>query len=253
MGSLNLNRKLFKRSAGLSFIALVALMTLLIATGTVFAAAPIAGVGGFVIEAQSINGSDFELIPALTSTNTGYAEAKSATSIPNEYQTVYPAAQVWLGEVTIDGLELWKNISLRAITHLFDIPNVDYVQVIIKAADGVAGENLTMYATDIAADEAVFSNMVMMENLPTEHPNKLTYMQTSGTTEDIFHDPINTGVQIGMSADTMEMNSGIINTHYMAAEHMSIPGMTLQLHLYNANNQKIMPPFQNTATTWDNL
>ncbi|MDI9481275.1 MAG: hypothetical protein WAO57_02315 [Syntrophomonadaceae bacterium] len=251
MGSLNVNRKLFKRSAGISLVALVALITLLVATGTVFAAAPIAGVGGFVIEAGTINGSDFELIPALTSTNTGDAHAVSQTSIPNDYQTVYPAAQVWLGDVSIDGLNLWKNISLEAIAHLFDIPNVSYVQVIIEAADGVAGENLTMNATDIAADNATFGNMVMMENLPTEHPNKLTFMQTSAQTTDVFGDEINTGVQIGMSADTMVMTNGIINTHYMAAEHMSIPGMTLQLHLYDASNTRIMPPFQNSFAPWD--
>jgi hypothetical protein len=251
LGSLNVNRKLFKRSAGISFIALAALITLLVATGTVFAAAPIAGVGGFVIEADLIDGSDFELIPALTSTNTGNGVLESQTSMPNEYQTVYPAAQVWLGDVTINGLNLWKNISLEAIASAFDIPNVSYVQVIIEAADGVAGANLTMNATDIAAEEAIFGNMVMMENLPTEHPNKLTYMQTSSTTTDIFGDEINTGVQIGMSADTMQMVDGIINTHYMAAEHMSIPGMTLQLHLYDASNTRIMPPFENHNAPWD--
>ena len=50
VGSLNVNRKLFKRSAGISLVALVALITLL-AFGTVFGC-PIAGVGGFVIEQE---------------------------------------------------------------------------------------------------------------------------------------------------------------------------------------------------------
>ena len=53
MGSLNVNRKLFKRSAGISLVALVALITLLVATGTVFAAAP-SPEGGFVIKAGTI-------------------------------------------------------------------------------------------------------------------------------------------------------------------------------------------------------
>jgi len=242
---------LFKRSAGISFIVLVALMTLLVATGTVFAAAPIAGVGGFVIEAETINGYGFELIPALTSTNTAHSDVTAENPMANQYQTVYPAAQVWLTDVYIDGLNLWKNISLEAIAHLFDIENVSYVQVIIEAADGVHGQGLTMNASDIAADNATFTNMVMMENLPTEHPNKLTYMQTSAQTTDVFDDPINTGVQIGMSADTMQMTEGTINTHYMAADHMSIPGMTLQLHLYDSGGNRIMPPFGKVPAPWD--
>lgn len=252
MGSLNVNRRLFKRSAGISFMVLVALLTLLVATGTVFATAPIAGVGGFVIEADSIDGSDFELIPALTSTNTGNGVAQSQTSIPNEYQKVYPAAQVWLGSASIDGLNLWKNISLEAIAGAFGIPNVSYVKVEIGASGTVTGSELTMNATDIVADDAAFTDMIMMENLPTEHPNHLTDMQTSTTTTDIFGEEINTGVQIGMSAGTMSMTNGVINTHYMKAASMDIPGMTLQLKLYDANDAQIMPPFQNSNAPWDN-
>lgn len=248
MGSLNVNRRLFKRSAGISFIVLAALITLLVATGTVFAAAPIAGVGGFVINADTIHGTDFELIPALTSTNV----ASTTTGMANEYQKVYPAAQVYLGTASIGGLDLWKNISLKAIAGAFGIPNVDYVKVEIKASGTVTGSNLIMNATDIKADDAVFGNMVMMENLPTAHPNKLTAMQTSSTTTDIFGDPINTGVQIGMSAGTMDMTEGIINTHYMKAASMDIPGMTLQLHLFDASNAAIDPPYQNHKATWDN-
>lgn len=247
MGSLNVNRRLFKRSAGISFIVLVALVTLLVATGTVFAAAPIAGVGGFVINASTIHGTNFELIPALTSTNTG----SSASGMQNEYQKVYPAAQVYLGTATINDLDLWKNISLAAISGAFGIPNVSYVKVEIKASGQVTGSELTMNATDIAAGNATFGNMVMAENLPTQHPNKLTLMQASTTTTDIFGDPINTGVQIGMSADTFDMTSGIINTHYMKASSMSIPGMTLQLHLYDASGTLIAPPYQNNNAVWD--
>lgn len=251
MGSLNVNRKLFKRSAGMSLIALIALIALLVGTGTIFAAAPIAGVGGFVIEAGTINGSDFELIPALTSTNTGNGVAVSQTSMPNEYQKVYPAAQIWLGDVSIDGLNLWKNISLEAIASAFGFDDVSYVKVQIGANSTVTGSNLTMNATDIEAGLASFTDMIMMENLPTAHPNKLTYMQTSATTTDIFGDPINTGVQIGMSANTMLMTDGVINTHYMAAGSMDIPGMTLQLKLYRADDTQIMPPFQNSNAPWD--
>lgn len=252
MGSLNVNRKLFKRSSGISALVLIALITLLVATGTVFAAAPIAGVGGFVIEADDIYGTDFELIPALTSTNTGNGVAKSQTSIPNEYQKVYPAAQIWLGSADIDGLDLWKNISLEAIAASFGIPDVSYVKVQIKASGTVTGQGLTMNSTDIAAGNAAFTDMIMMENLPTEHPNKLTFMQQdSAVTEDIFGDPINTGVQIGMSASAMSMQDGIINTHYMKADSMSIPGMTLQLKLYRANDTLIDPPYQNSLAPWD--
>lgn len=257
MGSLNLNRKLFKRSAGISFIALVALLALLVATGTVFAAAPIAGVGGFVIEADAIDGNDFELIPALTSTNTAHSDPAGANPLANQYQKVYPAAQVWLGDVSIDGLNLWKNISLVAIAHTFGIQNVSYVKVAIGATGTVTGSELIMNATDIVADEADFTNMIMMENLPTDHPNPLTNAQkTNGVTQGPYEgigvdNPINTGVQIGMSADTMYMENGIINTHYMKAGEMKIPGMTLQLQLYDNSGTQILPPFQNKEAPWD--
>lgn len=246
MGSLNVNRRLFKRSAGISFVVLVALLTLLVATGTVFAAAPIAGVGGFVIEADNIVGSDFELIPSLTSTNT----ASSTTGMENEYQKVYPAAQVWLGDADIDGLNLWKNISLAAIAAAFGISDVSYCKVQIQATGTVNGSNLTMNTSDIQAVTAAFTGMTMMENLPTQHPNKLTVQQGS-LTSDIFGDPIHTGVQIGMSANTMLMDGGIINTHYMKADSMTIPGMTLQIKLFKANGDEILPPFQNHNAAWD--
>lgn len=251
MGSLNVNRRLFKRSAGISMIALIALLTLLVATGTVFAASPIAGVGGFTIAADTISGSDFELIPALTSTNTGGGSGAYPGNLKNEYQKVYPAAQVWLGGADITGLNLSKNISLAAIASTFGIPSVDYVKVEIKASGTVHGDNLLMNTTDIAADDALFGTMVMMENLDTQHPNKLTAMQTGTVTTDEFGDPINTGVQIGMSAATMAMTNGVINTHSMKADSMDIPGMTLQLKLFDASNVAIDPPYQNANQSWN--
>lgn len=280
MGSLNVNRKLFKRTSGISFIALLGLLVLLVATGTVFAAAPIAGVGGFMIEADSINGSDFELIPALTSTNTatGNGNIIAQGGLKNQYQRVYPAAQVWLGDVSIEGLNLWKNIDLTAIAAAFGIPDVSYVKVAIGATGTVTGSNLTMNATDIVAGDAAFTNMLMMENLDAQHPNHLTNAQTSAQVNgpywqiafqaakeqgaddaaatayadsQVTDDAINTGVQIGMQADTMVMTDGAINTHYMKAGAMDIPGMTLALKLYHADDTQILPPFQNKLAPWD--
>lgn len=219
LGILNLNKKLFFWSLGLTLGSLFSVLVTLAHTGNLFAAMPLAGVGGFVIEADKITGTNFELIPAVGDTNLANKEQESWTAFPQS-QTTMATVNIW-------GLKLYKNIDL---SHL-GFPVANYVQVLVEAnttdSKYVSGTQLLMNADQIEAEQIDFGDLVMDENMATDHPNLVTG-------EDNKAD-------IGMKASSVTLTNAKINAHFMTTKTMTIPGMKLTLHLYDSNNREVFP------------
>jgi hypothetical protein len=197
-GGLNINRRRFALAGSAGFSALAVILVALFLTGTVFAAFPIAGVGGFVIKANSISGTNFELIPAVGDT---------------EKQSAWPQAQVTMDSVSIVGLNLSKELDVSAL-----FPGVvDMVKVVITATGTTTGNGLVLNTTGIEADSAIFNTMLIDERFNASHPNSITPA---------------TGAEIGLKASSLTLTNAQLNTHYMTTTSITIPGMSLGLELY---------------------
>ena len=197
-GGLNISRRRFALAGGAGFSALAVILVTLFLTGTVFAAFPIAGVGGFVIKAPSISGTAFQLIPAVGDT---------------EKQAAWPQAQVTMDTVSIVGLDLTKELDVSAL-----FPGaVDMVKVVITATGTTTGSSLVLNTTGITADSANFGTLLIDERFAAAHPNAITPA---------------TGAEVGLGSSTIALTNAQLNTHYMTAASMTIPGMSVALDLY---------------------
>lgn len=205
MGGFSIQRKRFLMTGSIGVAVLAILLTLLVATGSVFAAFPISGIGGFVISASTITGQGFELIPSITDTND--------SSVGPAVQGKWPCAQTCMDDVVIDGLKITKDISLGPLSQILFNGTKTHSVVTVTAGNGVHGTGLVMQMTGLTCDNASFPNaMEMDENMATSKPSALTPLA---------------GVPLGMNAQKIVLTNAQVNTHNMKASTMSIPTMAL--------------------------
>lgn len=260
MGGLNINKRRFAAAGSLGFIALVTVLVTLMMTGSVYAAFPVAGVGGFVVEATNIVGDGFDLIPNIHDTN-----------ISNNYQEIRP----WMGQAEariddlmgtngIDGLHLYKNID---VTHISPVlfGACKYMQVCVDASGTVHGRNVLMDAQRIEADEAVFDNMIMDENLSYRdlaHTKAIKKAEIHLSSENMYTAANNIsaaygvptgsflganggiatpnmGAEIGIAATHFTLTNAKLNAHFLKADQMIIPGLTLSIKYMTETEQEI--------------
>jgi len=138
-GGCLMNKKRFFVSAGLGYGVLTLLLVMMFTSGIALAAFPIAGVGGFVVAADTIAGEGFHLYPTIGETSE---------------QTMYPMAVVDLDKATITNLNLCKKLTAMGY-------NVD---VVIKATDDVIGNGLKLKVTGINAGIANFDGLDVNEH-----------------------------------------------------------------------------------------
>ncbi|PZN13406.1 MAG: hypothetical protein DIU69_00555 [Bacillota bacterium] len=143
-----MNRRRFWMAAAAGYLALAVVLATLIATGTVFAAFPLSGIGGFVVAADRIEGTGFSLTPALDNTSE---------------QGIWPQGAVQLAEVKIRGLNLSKELSIGTLRAIVEI----------SAEGTVNGTGVTMNISGMKADRAEFSEMKIDENYSTNVLQKI--------------------------------------------------------------------------------
>lgn len=201
VNALNVNKKRLGIIGGIGGTGLLALLLSLFLTGSVFAAFPISGVGGFVIAADKIEGSNFKLYPQLG---------------PTEHKGTWGNAAVELGSATINGLVLSKNIDLRGALDAYGITDVD---VVVTSTDGVQGENLKLRVTGIDAQDSQFTNLKVEEHY-TDNPLNV----------------------IDLEAPTLELTNAKLNTHFMSASSIGIPGLKVKI-LHNTTDGETIGDF----------
>lgn len=131
--ALNINKKRFFFLFAASGCGLVSLILLLLVTGSGYAAFPITGVGGVVVEANQISGSNFKLWPKTGQT---------------EFQDNWGQAHVELGSAAIDGLVMSKTFSLDGAFSQYGISSIE---IAVASNAAVKGENVKLGVTGIAA------------------------------------------------------------------------------------------------------
>lgn len=129
-----MNRRRFWIAATAGYVALAAVLATLIATGTVFAAFPLSGIGGFVVAADRIEGTGFTLSPAIGDTSE---------------KQFWPQGAVQLDGVKIDGLNLSKELNLGPFRAIVEI----------SATGRVEGRGVSMNISGMQAEKAEFNQM----------------------------------------------------------------------------------------------
>ncbi len=161
-------------------LALLFAMGIGIWTGGVALAMPVAGIGGFIVEADEIQITNFKLLPKI-----GQTSEKS----------VYPQASSSLDGV-IKGMKLYKDFELGSFK----------ARVLIKASKDVKALGLVLDMTRMTADSS-FSKLKVEEN-------------TTNSLE-----------KLSLSATSLNLKNVKIRGHYLFANSISIPGMSLDVSL----------------------
>ncbi|WP_051330828.1 DUF6230 family protein [Aneurinibacillus terranovensis] len=153
--ALNINKRRFLTAGGLGFGGLGVLLITLFSTGTAFAAFPLTGIGGFVVSATDITGTNFKQYPAV-----GQSSEKQ----------MLPEAAIELDSSTIKGLNLSKDLDVSSQLGPLGISKV---RVVITADGDVTGGGMKMRVSGLTADMASFSNLDIEEHYDSDPLKKL--------------------------------------------------------------------------------
>ncbi len=200
MGGLQISKRRFALTAGAGFAALTVLIVTLFLTGTLFAAFPITGVGGFVIAADKITGDKFQLWPAIGET---------------EQKSVWPQAAIDLGTATIQKLNLWKDLDTSGPLGSYGIYKV---KVVVGANGDVTGSGLKLRVSGLTAESASFSNLDIKEH---------------------YTNPYNPLYVLSLEAPSLELTKPELNTHSLIANSITIPGLFIKILAYDSSGNLI--------------
>ncbi len=203
--ALNINKQRFSLVASIGSIGLIILLLILFMTRTAFAAFPIAGVGGFVVEATKITGTGLKIF-----TDVG----------PTSQHENWGQARVELSTADITGLHLAKNIDLGGSLSSY---GVEELEIVVEPKSGalVKSENLTIGTTGITATGSDFRTLRVDENSQANNPL------------EVFQ----------LAANNITLDNAKINTHLLKAESIGIPGLKVKLILKDVHGNIISGNF----------
>mgnify|MGYP001281092316 CR=1 FL=1 len=186
---LNINNRRFTFISSAASICLVLFFFFLFLSSSVFAAFPIAGVGGFVIEASRITGNNLQITTELGST---------------ELHENWGQARIDLGQANITGLKLTKKVNLNGVLSQYGIKDMD---IVITPASGstVTGNNLRLGVTGLTASSSDFHNLRADERSSSRPIDRLR-----------------------IRANQLTLNNPKLNVHSMAAGNITIPGLKVK-------------------------
>ncbi|MFB6166117.1 MAG: hypothetical protein ABEJ31_13230 [Haloarculaceae archaeon] len=199
--------KLFSAMTGL----FVALLVVVVATGTVYAF-PIAGVGGFYVNATSMDGHDMVLYPTMARTSN---------------QSSYPQGVIELSSGNITGLEISKTMNLSDFT---DVNAMGTIRLQITATKTDIDAPMLLRASSINASQANFSGLALQES------NTNTLKSAPGPINMTAPNTV-TGRSVSIAGKNpgIEMKDMAIQTHYLVNQDISLHGMKLQF-MYDTDN-----------------
>ncbi|WP_157525910.1 DUF6230 family protein [Halorientalis sp. IM1011] len=222
--------------ASLGVVAIVGL--LFVSTGTAFAM-PVAGIGGFTISADTIEGEGMILYP-------GSSDAENSTDVSSgsnaDVNNQYPVGVVELDSTEIEGMQLKK---------VFDLQNYSggvmpgKARIVIAASGNVSSGTLMMKTPQLSADEAVFSGMEIDENRVDSARDISSWLELRtnqdpenpiGGVPDTIAGERNKNYTGGANQTGMVMKDPYIRATYLATDTITIPGMQLEVQYDNDND-----------------
>lgn len=207
-------RVLFKGLA--SSLGVVFLVVMLVMSSGVAFSAPLAGIGGFTIKADRIEGNNLYQYA-------GVADTTERDGVP--------VAVAEFTEIRIDGLELTKEFE--------DVPSIGgNARIVITSTDTVTADSLLVKQSYIHAEESRFSGLLIDE----ENANySEEFKQVAPSTAEQRTEGVDgvTGapktIDLGNASNPGQVfENATIKAHYQAVNQISIPGITLATE-YDAN------------------
>ncbi|WP_435077028.1 DUF6230 family protein [Halococcus sp. AFM35] len=208
------DKKVLAKGTAVSF-GVVALVAMLIVSSGMAFAAPMAGIGGFTIQADELRGNDLYLYPGVSDTSE---------------RSGVPVATAEFSSVEIDGLELTKSFE--------DVPAIGgNARIVITATDTVTADSLLVKQTKLTASSSTFNGLLIDEDNANYSDSfkqiapSTAEQRTSGG--DSFTDPKTIDLS-NASNPGIVLQNATIRAHYQAVNQISIPGITLATE-YDAN------------------
>lgn len=198
--ALNVNKKRFRVIASIGSAGLIALLVMLLMTGTIFAAFPLAGIGGFTVEASKIVGNQFELYPEVG---------------PTEGSDKWMNAAIYIeGETKITQLNLAKTLDVSSTLGSYGVNTVDII--ISNSGSDITAEGLRLRVTGLQSDDSLLTNLGIQEGVNNKDGDRQPFI---------------------LSSDVVNLTNAQLNTHYLSVGSIGIPGLKIQL-VHNTTDGK---------------
>ena len=219
------DKSILAKSTGASLGVVAIVGMLFLSTGTAFAA-PISGIGGFKIQADSIEGDNFILYP-------GNGDAENASK--------YPQGVVELDNTVIDNLKLIKRFNLNQ----YGVANGN-ARIVITAGGGSGGnvttDQLLLKTPELSADSATFSGLTIDEenanNSQAGIQQSITLAAGPGSSPQP-NSEVNFGTrQVSLnqgSNPALVLKGANIRATYLATNSITLPDLALSVQ-YDGNN-----------------
>jgi hypothetical protein len=201
------NKRTFGKSMGATFAVLVMIAILIMSTGTAFAV-PLAGIGGFTIQADKLTAESVVIYPGVGDTSN---------------QDAYPMAVVEQKNVKIEGLVLTKTIDVSAV------PGLSGQVKLVQSANGtVTADQQLVKITRLQAEKAVFNQQVIDEANEGGPSRSFGFWQgDAAKTQNKL--PDGRIVDISNDGPAQKFKDVTIQAHYLASSSISLPGLTLEV------------------------
>lgn len=180
-------------AASIGVVALIGLLVM--ASGTAYAV-PLAGIGGFTIEADRVTSEEVVIYPGVDDTSE---------------RSAYPMAVVEQRGVEIEGLRQTKELDASAM------PGLDgTARIVITSDETVTADEQVLKFSKLEAESATFEGQVIDEHNsddPTQEFD-ISSGEYDGRTVDVSKD-----------GPAQELEDVEIQAHYLASNQISLPGM----------------------------
>lgn len=238
------DKSILAKSTGASLGVVAVVGLLFMSTGTAFAM-PVAGIGGFTIQADEITGEGLVLYP-------GSSSAENTTNVNDgALNDQYPSGVIELDQTTINGLQLQKVFDLENKTTLQGTTLMPgKARLNIVSGGEVTSDTLMLKAQQIGTNgTAEFSGLTITENT-VEGPQDVTswlVLRSSENASD-YRNPIddtNFSASVkgnerkksydGASQPGLYLEQPFIRATYLATDSITIPELRLEVQ-YDPDN-----------------
>jgi len=232
--------------ASLGVVAIVGL--LFMSTGTAFAL-PVAGIGGFTIQADEVRGDGLILYA-------GTSDAENTTDVNENsdvdaYKDQYPVGTIEMQSAEIDGLRLIKVFDLEKYasvdvggSKVKPMPGQARVVIISASNEPVEAETLMMKTPQLAAEKGTLRGLVMNENTMEGPQDTTQWIQMRSNTDPEDPLPSYQGIEFDTEYDYagsdisepgIQLEGAFIRATYLATDEITIPEMRLEVQ-YDPDN-----------------
>jgi hypothetical protein len=207
--------------ASLGVVAIVGM--LFMSTGMAFAA-PIANIGGFQVQAETVEADNFILYP-------GSAQTSNSGDVATTDN--YPMAVNELDNATITGFALVKEIDVGELTNN-DGGLSGNLSIVVASNDTVTADSILLKTPALSADVGAFSGLTIYEESTNDLNNAFTLKANKSVDQDfrLANDPASSvsnldGSQSGLTQGTSSNAAVYLENANIQAAYLVTSQITL--------------------------